>query len=292
MKYVKQYAYLITLAFLSALSYVVFVFPNDFAPAGFNGIATIIQYVFNINAGYLAMVLNIPLIILVYIFVDKKFAINTFAFLIVFSGSLILFEHINLDWLIYHTDNGTSTIVGPIIAGIITGAVVGQAVLYNCCSGGTDLCAALVHRFYPSCNFAWVSFALNSAVAIVSYFVYGHKLEPVIMSIIYSYFTSSITDKFIKGSREAIKFEVVTNYPNEVGQAIIERLGHSATVFKGEGCYSKEEKSMLFCVVNKEEIVQFKEILTEYPETFACASNVNFTIGKFNNPKPQNDKIA
>lgn len=292
MKYVKQYTYLVILAFLSALSYVVFVFPNDFAPAGFNGIATIIQYVFNINAGYLSLILNIPLIILVYIFVDKHFAVNTLAFLLVFSGSLIAFEHIDLDWLIYHTDNGTSTIVGPIIAGIITGAVVGQAVLYNCCSGGTDLCAALVHRFRPSYDFAWVAFALNSAVAIISYFVYGYNIEPVIMSIIYSFFTSSITDKFIKGSREAIKFEVVTDYPDEVGNAIISRLGHSATIFKGEGCYTKEQKSMLFCVVNKEEIIEFKAILNEYPETFACASNVNFTVGKFRNPKPQNDKIA
>lgn len=286
------YIILILLSILSAVSYVVFVFPNNFAPSGFNGIATIIQHVFDINAGYLTILMNIPLIILVFIFVDKEFAVKTFVFLGTFSSALVLLEYLDLSAFVYHTESGTSTILGPIIAGIISGATVGVAVLFNCCSGGTDLCAALIHKYKPSFDFVWIAFMLNVSVAIVSYFVFGRNLEPVIMCIIYSYFTSSITDKFIKGSRAAIKFEVVTTMPNEVGKAIIEQLGHSATVIKGEGIYTKTEKSILFCIVNKDEIVKFKDILKDYPDTFAYASNVNFTIGKFRNPRPTNDKIA
>lgn len=293
MKKVSQYVSLTVLAIVSALSYVIFVFPNNFAPAGFNGIATIIQHIFHINAGYMSILLNIPLVILVFFLVDKQFALNTFAFLLIFSGSLVVFQDfVDLSWLMYATDNGTSTILGPIVAGIISGYTVGKAVLINCCSGGTDLCAALVHKFKPNYDFAWVAFILNASVAVVSFFVYGKNLEPVILSIIYSFFTSTITDKLIKGSREAIKFEVVTNYPEEVGKAIIERLGHSATVLRGEGAYTGAEKGVVLCVINKDEIVSFKKILLEFPDTFAYASNVNFTVGKFKNPRPQNDKIA
>ncbi len=293
LKKVHQYVSLVVLAVLSALSYVVFVFPNNFAPAGFNGIATIIQHVFHINAGYLTILMNIPLVILVFFLVDKQFAVNTFAFLMVFSGALVVFQDVlDLSWLLYATDNGTSTILGPIVAGIISGFTVGKAVLINCCSGGTDLCAALVHKFKPNYDFAWVAFILNASVAVISFFVYGRNLEPVILSVIYSFFTSTITDKMIKGSREAIKFEVVTSRPEEVGKAIIERLGHSATVLHGEGAFSKAEKGIVLCVINKDEIVSFKKILLEFPDTFAYASNVNFTVGKFNNPRPQNDKIA
>ncbi len=291
-KKILVYILLIVLSALSALSYVIFVFPNNFAPSGFNGIATIIQHVFGINAGYMTILLNIPLIILVFIFVDKEFAFKTFIFLGTFSASLVALEYVDLSDYVYYTESGTSTILGPIIAGIISGATVGIAVLFNCCSGGTDLCAALIHKYHPSFDFVWIAFVLNSSVAVISYFVFGHNLEPVIMCIIFSFFTGTISDKFIKGSRAAVKFEIVTTKPEEVSRAIIENLGHSATVIKGEGVYTKSEKSIILCIVNKDEIVKFKDILMRYPDTFAYVSNVNFTIGKFRNPRPTNDKLA
>ncbi len=291
-KKIFEYLTIVGLAVISALSYVMFVFPNDFAPAGFNGIATIIQYVFDINAGYLAFLMNVPFIILVFIFVDKEFAAKTLVYIICFSVGLVLFQSIDMSILIYQTENGTSTILGPVVAGIISGATVGTAFLLNSCSGGTELVSALIHKFRPDLNFVWIAFALNVVVAVLSYFVYGYKLEPVILCVLNSFFTSTISDKMLKGNREAVKFEVITNQPDELGKAIIERLGHSATVFKGEGCYTKTEKNMLFCIINKYEIVQFKEILSEYPDTFAVVSNVNDTIGKFVNPRQKKSTVA
>ena len=283
-----EYIMIIGLAAISALSYIMFVFPNDFAPAGFNGIATIIQYVFDINAGYLVFLINIPIIILVFIFVDKEFAIKTLVFIIFFSGSLTVLEQVDLSAFIYQTENGTSTILGPVVSGLISGATVGTAFLLNGCSGGTELVSALIHKYRPGYNFVWIAFALN----VVSYFVYGYKIEPVILCIVFSYFSSAVSDKMLRGNREAIKFEVITDHPEEVGNAIIERLGHSATIIRGEGCYTRSQKNMLFCIINKYEIVQFKEILSEYPDTFAVVSNVNDTIGKFVNPRQKKSTVA
>lgn len=287
-----EYIIIIGLAAISALSYIMFVFPNDFAPAGFNGIATIIQYVFDINAGYLVFLINIPIIILVFIFVDKEFAIKTLVFIIFFSGSLTVLEQVDLSAFIYQTENGTSTILGPVVAGLISGATVGAAFLLNGCSGGTELVSALIHKYRPGYNFVWIAFALNVVVAVISYFVYGYKIEPVILCIVFSYFSSAVSDKMLRGNREAIKFEVITDHPEEVGKAIIERLGHSATIIRGEGCYTRSQKNMLFCIINKYEIVQFKEILSEYPDTFAVVSNVNDTIGKFVNPRQKKSTVA
>lgn len=291
-KKILEYLIIIGLAGVSALSYVMFVFPNDFAPAGFNGIATIIQYVFDINAGYLVFLINVPIIILVFIFVDKEFAIKTLVFIVFFASALALLEKIDLSAFIYQTDNGTSTILGPVVAGFISGATVGTAFLLNGCSGGTELVSALIHKYRPHYNFVWVAFALNVVVAVVSYFVYGYKIEPVILCILFSYFSSAVSDKILRGNREAIKFEVITNHPEEVGKAIIERLGHSATIIKGEGAYTKSQKNLIFCIINKYEIVQFKEILAEFPDTFAVVSNVNDTIGKFVNPRQKKSTVA
>lgn len=65
MKKFLEFLLISVLAVLSAVTYIIFIFPNSFAPAGFNGIATMIQYVFGFNAGYLSLLINIPLVIVV-----------------------------------------------------------------------------------------------------------------------------------------------------------------------------------------------------------------------------------
>ena len=74
------YAFIVGLALLCALNYQLFVFPNRFAPAGLNGICTIIQHVFGISVGYLSLVINIPLALLVYFRVSKPLAIRSMVY--------------------------------------------------------------------------------------------------------------------------------------------------------------------------------------------------------------------
>ena len=292
MKKAVGYLTFIVLAALSALSYQLFIFPNSFAPAGFNGIATMIQHLFGINVGYLSLIFNIPLIIAVFIFVNRDFAVNTLVYILTFSGTLIVLERVDLSAIMYQTDTGTSTILGPLVAGILGGGILGVAFMMNCCSGGTELVAALIHKFKPSYDFVWVTFVLNAAVAVISFFVYGFNFEPVILCILYCYSQSIVSDKMLKGNKEAVRFEIVTNYPEDIAKEVIEKLGHSATLINAEGCYTHNKKNILICVVNKHQIVQMKQILAKYPDTFANVSSVNYTIGQFKYLRETNSTIS
>lgn len=292
MKKAVGYLIFIALAALSALSYQLFIFPNSFAPAGFNGIATMIQHLFGINVGYLSLIFNIPLIIAVFVLVNKDFAVNTLVYILTFSGTLIVLEKVDLSALMYQTDTGTSTILGPLVAGILGGGILGVAFMMNCCSGGTELVAALIHKYKPSYDFVWVTFVLNAAVAVISFFVYGFKFEPVILCILYCYSQSVVSDKMLKGNREAIRFEIVTDYPEEISKEVIETLGHSATLISAEGCYTHNKKNMLICVVNKHQLVQMKQILAKYPDTFANVSTVSYTIGRFRYPRENSSTVS
>lgn len=291
-KRLLRYLSFIGLAALSALSYQLFIFPNSFAPAGFNGIATMVQHLFGINVGYLSLVFNIPLIIAVLILVDKEFAVNTLIYIVTFSLSLIVLDYIDLSAIMYQTDTGTSTILGPLVAGILGGGILGLAFITNCCSGGTELVAALIHKYKPSYDFVWISFILNAVVAVLSFFVYGFNFEPVILCILYCYALSVVSDKMLKGTKEAVRFEIITDYPNEISRDIIEQLGHSATLINAEGCYTHNKKNLLVCVVNKHQIVHFRQILLNYPDTFANISSVNNTIGQFKYERETNSTIS
>ncbi len=280
---IRDYALIIVLASLCALVYVLFIFPNSFAPSGINGIATMVQYVLGINVGYLSLIINIPLILIVFFYVDKQFAVRTLVYILVFSGMLIVLQssYVDLSRFIYQTDTGTSTILGPVVSGILNGGILGYAMMTNCCSGGTDLIAVIIHKKHPEYNLSWVMFVLNAVVALSSYFVYDYKIEPVLLCIVYSYFSSTLSDKILKGNREAVKFEIITNSPKEISEEIITKLGHSATIIEAKGGYTHENRSVLICVVNKDQMVKLRNILEQYPGTFATISTVSSTVGYF-----------
>lgn len=291
MKKFFSYLCFIALAFMSALSYQLFVFPNNFAPAGFNGIATMIQHIFGINVGYLSLCFNIPLIIAVFLLVDKDFAVKTLVYILTFSLSLIVLDTFDLSALIYQTENGTSTILGPLVAGVLNGGILGIAFSMNGCSGGTELVAALIHKYKPSYDFVWITFILNSAVAALSFFVFEFRFEPIILCVLYCYSQSVVSDRMLKGNKEAVRFEIVTDTPQEIADEVIVKLGHSCTMMTAEGGYTHNKKNILICIVNKHQIVEMKKILSKYPATFANVSNVSYTIGSFKYPREVSSTI-
>ena len=278
---ILTYVVIVLAAFICALNYTVFVLPNRFAPAGINGICTMFQHITGLNMGYLSLLLNIPLAIAVYFCVSKTLAVRAFTYAALFSGFLLVLERVDLSAVVYSTQNGTSTIMGPLVAGIITGAVTTLLLRAGTYTGGTDFVASLIHKNHPQFNFFWISFTLNAIVALVSYFVYGYKIEPVLMCILYSFAVSTVMDKMNRAGRSAIRFEIITRHPEELSQAIIHKLHHSATLIPGKGIYRGEEVSVLICVVNKSQVAQVSNIIRAIPDTFAVSDIVSEVIGNF-----------
>ena len=275
------YLFIVGIALLAALNYRLFVFPNRFAPSGINGICTMIQYVFGINLGYLSLLINIPLAWLALRKVGKSLALRGMLYGASFSLALILLEDVDFTRFAYETENGTSRILGPLIAGCITGFSYAQLVRLSGCTGGMDFVAAVIHKYNPEMNFFTINFALNVMVAIASYFVYDYEMEPVILCILNAFMSTTVSDKMMRGSRSAVRFEIITDYPKEISKAIIEKLHHSATLVPAKGMYKGREKHILICVVNNSQVASLSAIVRKFPNTFAVMSNVNEVMGNF-----------
>ncbi len=280
-KKIFTYLVIVGLALLSAMNYQLFVFPNKFAPAGLNGLCTMIQYVLHINVGYMNLIINIPLAFVVYRHVSKVIAVRSMIYVVCFSLSLILLEHVDISAFAYSTDNGTSTILGPLVAGIINGACYSMLIKACSSTGGTDFVATLVRKRHAEMNFMWIVFTLNSLVAIISYFVYGYQIEPVLLCILYSFMSSTVSDKVLKSGRSAIRFEIITDYADALSEEIITKLHHSATLVPGKGMYSGHKTNILVCIINKTQIPVLGSIIAHYPHTFAVMSSVTEVMGNF-----------
>ena len=280
-KKVWTYLCIVAIAMICALNYNLFIFPNKFAPAGINGICTMIQYLTGINVGYMSLLINIPLAIWVYLKVSKPLAVRSMVYVAVFSVSLVVLEHVDLSAFAYSTANGTSTILGPLVGGIIYGFSYSLLVNASANSGGTDFVAAAIHKNRPDLNFFYILFALNAFVAITSYFVYDYKIEPVLLCIMYCFTSSIITDKLAKSGRSAVCFEIITDYPEEISGEIIKKLHHSCTLIPAKGMYSGRQTNMLVCVVNKTQVAALTQIVKKYPNTFAVMDLVSEVMGNF-----------
>ena len=290
-KKVVSYLFVIGLGFVLALNYQLFVFPNDFAPAGLNGIFTMIQYLFGFKLSNASLILNIPLYLLVRSKVSKAFANRAMVFLIAFSGFLSLLDLVDLSPFVYSTT--ISTLLGPAVAGMISGFCGYYMHQMGTCMGGTEFIAKLIHKKKPSFNLFSIMFALNVVVALLSYFVYDYKIEPVLLCIIYSYFSSTVRDNMNRKHQSAIRCEIVTDRGQQLGKEIIDKLHHSVTKIPGTGLYSGKEKEVLVCILNPSQLNELTKIVNRYPGSFVTVSQVNTVMGKFarldshNNPEKE-----
>ncbi len=279
MKKFVSYGMVVLIALMMALNYQLFVFPNKFAPAGLNGIFTMIQHVLGFKLSYTSIILNVPLAILVYFTISKPFALRSLVYTLSFSGFLMLFDTIDLSACIYSTT--VSTLLGPAVAGLVTGFGGYYMHRIGACYGGTEFVAKLIHKKNPAINFFNIIFVLNVSVAIASYFVYDYQIEPVLLCIIYSYGSSSVRDNMNRKHNAAVRCEIITNQPQELGKEIIETLHHSATEMIGKGLYTGEEKHVLVCVLNQSQITELTKIVAKYPGSFVTVSQVNTVLGNF-----------
>lgn len=279
----KAWTYFViaVVAVICAFNYELFVFPNRFAPSGLNGICTMIQYITGISVGSMSLLINIPLALYVFFRVNKHLAIRSMVYVGVNSVTLMILDHVDLTEFAYFTENGTSTILGPLVAGIVFGGCYTLLVQCRANSGGTDFVAAIIHKSRPDKNIFWMIFGMNVIIALASYFVYDFQIEPVILCILYSFTSSTVTDKMAKNIRSAVRFEIMTTEPEKISNAIIRRLHHSATLLPGTGMYLGKEVSVLICVVNRTQAATLSSIIRDCPHTFAVMSHVNEVMGNF-----------
>lgn len=278
-KQIGSYLLISAAAVMMGLSYQLFVFPNAFAPAGINGLATMVQYLFDFSIGYMSLLINLPLILLAWKKLNRDFARKSLLFVLVFSGATLLFNRMDFSAIAYQ--GGSSAILGPVAAGVVSGAIYGLVIRQNGSTGGTDIVAAWVRKLRPDISLVWVIFGLNASVACLSFFVYGYQFEPVILCILYCYLSSRISDRMLKGGKTALKFEVITRQAEELSNRLMETLHHGVTVLPAQGMYSDTPRALLICVVNPHQIARFQAILREFPDTFAYVSSVSETMGNF-----------
>ena len=258
---------------------------NDFAPGGVGGLATITHHLLseNISWSFLMIAYNLPIFVLVSIFIDKKLGALLSLYMLVQSYVPRLYNVLGAKPYSLANNGADFNIVFACIAtGVISGFGFSLMLRRFGASGGTYGISALLKRARPEMTIAYVSFVMDTSVVLIAFFVYGMRITPVICTLLNLFIANVLVDHGLSGLKNGYKFEIVTSHPEELSRELMTRLHHGVTKIEVHGMYSDTDKYMLICIINKRQIGEMMKIIKSYPDTFAGFEKINEVFGNFN----------
>src|SRR5699024_2421099 len=234
-------------AFLLAVSLNFFLIGANVYASGFSGFAQLLSSIsadffpFEVSTGIIILLLNIPVIIIGWIYIGKGFTIYS----MLSVGFVTLF--LELLPIVTVSDD---IILNAVVGGVLGGVGVGISLKLGASTGGMDIVAMLLSRMND--RPVGVYFLLLNAVIIV---VAGILYEPE--NALYTMLTLYITTMVIDGihtRHEKITVFIVTGKAEEMQKAIHDKMIRGITIIPAKGAYSKEDKNVLYLVVTRYEL--------------------------------------
>jgi len=233
-------------------------YPNNIVSGGVTGIAQIINLLTGLPVGATAAVMNIPL----FIVAGKKFGVRFIIFSLIGMAACSLF--IDLFSLIGLTLT-SDMLLAAICGGLLNGIGYGLVYRVGATTGGSDIGARLLRRRYPHINFGTLSLAIDAAV-VISFAIVFKRFDSAMYTIIMMFVSARIVNLILYGMANSGICYIITIYPEQLCKAISDRLGRGATVLRGEGGYSGEERDVILCAVKQQQIPALRKLVSELDE--------------------------
>lgn len=263
-------------ALLSAVTLHVFVYKNNFAPSGVDGIATMVQALTTLNAGIVTLAINIPLLIVAWKILNKKYVIYTLLFTFLSSGFIMLLDYINFP----QYEAMYEKVVAAVFSGLLLGVRTGIMIRLGFSTGGIDIIAAVFQKNRSYINIERIISIICYVITALSYFVYW-DLGAILLSIIQMFVFEKGVALLLSDHRDAVAFHIITKEPEKIKEDIIYNLKHGATVMESKGLFTDAESYMIISIVNKRQIPEFISIVKKHKDAFMYYSDINGVSGNF-----------
>ncbi|NLC44935.1 MAG: YitT family protein [Clostridiales bacterium] len=269
-KNINEYLIIILGCLLTALAFNLFFIPNEIAPGGLSGVATVLHVIFGFPVGVTTLILNIPLFLFGIRQLGGNFGLRTLLATILLS---LLIDIIPVPALT------NDSLLASIYGGFLMGLGLGMIFRMKATTGGTDLMATLIHKHFPSITIAWVLFAVDFLVVIAAAIFLG--LSQALYAVVALAVSAKLIDLVQEGLNTAKAILIISNHSQEISQRILEEMDRGVTLLSGKGAYTGSEKDVILCVVLRTQIIQVKEITNLFdPAAFVLVADVKEVMGE------------
>jgi len=263
----------VTGSIMYSVAIVCFALPNGIAQSGMSGVAIIINHLLGTPIGLTNLVLNIPLIILAWIFIGWKFVSKTLWVTIILSALLDILDSV---LPIYKGD----PLLAALFCGAISGAGLSLVIMRGATTGGTDIIGKLVRKAFPHVTIGRVIMVADAVVIVLAAVVFKNA-ESALYAAVVMFVSSQTIDYLLYGTGHGKMLMVFTNHADVIAKEITTRTRRGVSIIPVKGGYTGELKSMVLCVVRSSEVQKMNKIIRSVDEqTFTIIAEVNEVIGE------------
>ncbi|HQQ85992.1 MAG TPA: YitT family protein, partial [Candidatus Marinimicrobia bacterium] len=236
---------------LCALAVKALILPHGLLARGMTGFALIIYYIWPvIPLGLLYCLINIPVFLLGWRFVGRRFIKYSLLGMVIYSATLSL---INFEL------NLSDPLLAVIIAGALSGAGTALILRSYGSSGGSDILCVILNKLF-SITLGTGAILINAVVLILSAFIF--PIEKVFYTLVFIFVSGLFTNKIFHGLANRRTAIIISDQ----WEIIVEKLNAhriGVTLIKGQGGYHGAGCTLLYSVIPARSVSLLKRLVTE-----------------------------
>ena len=259
--------------------------PNGFATGGVSGIAIVLAKLpfsapLGLTQSIYMLVINVVLLILGVLLLGKKCGFLTIYCSLMLSLENLIFEtFIPIEMISGQATLSAYPLLELIYAVLLTG--IGSAILFRnkASSGGTDI-VALILKKHSQLNVSQALLATDFLIALSTFLVY-ENVSVGLYAMLGLFSKIFIIDDILDSMNLCKAFTIITTKPQEISTFILNDMKHGATMYKGEGLYTHEQREIIMTVCKRSEAMRLRrKVKSIDPDAFVIITKTSEIFGK------------
>ena len=269
---VKSYLIVILGILICAISFSVFFMPYGIVPSGVAGISIIFNKLYGLDEIITIILLSVMFLIIGCLFLNKKDVKKAILGTILFPLFIYLFNSLFTKIDLSIDNNLLTSIVGGVSLGFGLGLVYRE----DHYIGGIDIFNCIIDRNIDI-NYSYITLFTDSLVVIVGGIIFG--FETLVYSLIAIFIYRMMIEKINLGIGDNKSFYIITKHADKIKKMVIEELGHGATIIKGRGAYSNNDKYIVFVAIPKRDYYKLKEGIKKIDKDAFFVVSSSYEVG-------------
>ncbi len=271
----RAYSFIVLGTFIMAVAYVVFISPFKFAPGGVYGIAIVLHHLFEFPIGVSGILMDIPLTIIGFWILGPRFGVKTIVGMVLLSGWISAIEY----FYGYEPFVPGQPMLSALYGGVMIGIGLGLVFKSKATSGGSDIIAMIMAKYFHNVSLGQLMIIIDSTIVLLSWIAFKDPMIPLFSWVII-FITGKVVDIMIEGIGYEKTLFIISDKHQEIRDKIINDLGRGGTFIDGKGMFAGKDKTVIFAVVNRREMVILKSFISKIdPNAFLTVVNANEVLG-------------
>jgi len=254
---------------------------SGFATGGFSGLGLILNYITGLPIGIITFLLNIPVIILSYRMLGKRFLVKSIRTMII--------QTIILDMVLPKFPAYTGNqLLASIFCGVFVGAGMVLIFMRGSSTGGSDFLVLSLRKLLPHMSIGQFNLLLDGVVLALGGVVYGN-IDAMLYGLISTYACAQVIDRVMYGAGSGKLAFIVTRDGMETAGQISKVLGRGSTLVKAIGTFSGAPHDLLLCACSRNQIFRVRSLAHQVDrDALVMISEVDEVYGEGFKPPPEN----